>query len=142
MKTKQQVHTIAAKHNKKVILIAPILLLIFVLIMQGTKRPERSAESFCRVLSEEKSRLATFPGDTYPSGVFNEELSNAQEFADSFAKLEKVAPEEIRTDVSTIKSLYAKIHADPSQAIAVGLSGIDPEDNVEDWIENNCEIDI
>lgn len=101
-------------------------------------RVERSLQSFCNVYSEEDSRLESLPGDSYPSGVFNEEISDASEFAVSFDRLEKAAPEEIRADVATLQSLYAKIHEDPSQAIAASLSGIEPEENVEEYIDANC----
>ncbi len=127
--------------NRKATTIAIIIavVLIVTLLFKLSVGTDRSEESFCRVLSGEKARLATLPGDTYPSAIFNEEISSAQEFADSFARLEKVAPSEIQADVSTIKSLYAKIHSDPSQAIAAGLSGIEPEENVKEWIGVNCQ---
>lgn len=126
--------------NRKVTVFTVTIAIVVIatLLYKSYVGTERTAESFCRVLSEEKTRLATFPGDAYPSGIFNEELSNAQEFVNSFAKLEKVAPDEIMADVSTLKSLYAKIQSDPSQAIVAGLSGIEPEDNVKSWIKMNC----
>lgn len=140
MKKESQSRAAAFKQKHKISLIVAVLLLIFIVIALNNSQSKRSAASFCQVLSDEKSRLAAFPGNSYPSGIFNEELSNAQEFVDSFAKLEKVAPDEIKADVSTLKLLYVKIQSDPSQSLSAGLSGVEPEDNVKEWIVDNCKV--
>lgn len=135
----------APKHegliNKKrnIIIAAAVIaagLLIFWLIQQNA--PERSVAAYCKVYGEEKARLAKLPGDTWPAGIFNDELSDAGEIANSVAKLEKVAPDEIHSDVATIKAIYQKIDADPSQAISAALSGAEAESNVKEWTSVHC----
>lgn len=102
-------------------------------------QPERSVTAYCKAYAEEKARLAKLPGDTYPSGVFSDELSDASEFAKAFEKLEKVAPDEIRPDVKNLKGIYKKMADDPSQAIAASLSGASVEESVKKWTDSRCE---
>lgn len=116
-------------------IIIAVLVSIFIIFGQ----PERSVASYCKVYEEEKARLAKLPGDTYPSGVFQDELSDAGAFADAFSKLEKVAPDEIRSDVKSLQGIYKKMADDPSQAIAAGLSGAGAEDSVKKWTANHCK---
>lgn len=124
--------------KRNLIIIATVVivgLLIFWLTQQNTPR---SVAAYCKVYGEEKARLAKLPGDTWPAGIFNDELSDAGEIANSVAKLEKVAPDEIRSDVATIKAIYQKINADPSQAISASLSGVSAEENVKEWTTAHC----
>jgi hypothetical protein len=115
-------------------IIIAVLVSIFIIFGQ----PERSIASYCKVYKEERSRLAKLPGDTYPSGVFQDELSDAGAFADAFSKLEKVAPDEIRPDVKTLQGIYKKMADDPSQAIAASLSGASAEESVKKWTVDQC----
>ena len=126
------------KKTRVVLLVLVAIVLVLFFALSGS---ERSVQSFCDVYDEEDTRLESLPGDTYPSGVFNEDLSDASEFAASFKKLEKVAPQEIRADVATLQSIYEKIHEDLSQAITASLSGVGAEENVVDWIDDNCSED-
>jgi hypothetical protein len=102
-------------------------------------QPERSVASYCKVYKEEKARLAKLPGDTYPSGVFQDKLSDAGAFADAFSKLEKVAPDEIRPDVKNLQGIYKKMADDPSQAITASLSGAGAEESVKKWTAEHCK---
>lgn len=102
------------------------------------QQPQRSVAAYCKVYTEEKARLSKLPGDTYPSGVFQDELSDASAFADAFGKLEKVAPDEVKSDVKTLQGIYRKMADDPSQAIAASLSGAGAEESVKDWTSRNC----
>lgn len=129
--------------KKRNIVIGAVVLVIIILIFvitQLTSGPQRSVTAYCQTFKEEKARLAKLPGDTWPTGVFNEELSDAGEIAASFSKLEKVAPDEIRPDIATLQSIYEKIDSDPSQAISASLSGVSAETSVKDWTKNNCSI--
>lgn len=130
--------------KKRNIVIAGVALVIIVLIfviVQLVSGPQRSVAAYCQTFKEEKARLAKLPGDTWPTGVFNEELSDAGEIAASFSKLEKVAPDDIRPDIATLQSIYQKIDSDPSQAISASLSGVSAETNVKDWAKNHCSIE-
>jgi len=128
--------------KKKPIIIAVTVvftgILIFWLIQQLT--PQRSIESYCKVYNEEKARLSTLPGDTWPAGIFNDELSDAGEIATSIKRLEKVAPDEMQPDIKTLVSIYQKIDSDPSQALSASLSGVEAEANVKEWTKKQCHI--
>lgn len=100
---------------------------------------ERSVENYCKVYGQEKERLSKLPGDTYPSGVFNDEISDAGEFATAFGRLEKVAPSEISNDLETLKKTYQKMHDDPAQAITASLSATSVDRSVKDWTAKNCQ---
>ncbi|MGH7196381.1 MAG: hypothetical protein ACREGJ_01285 [Candidatus Saccharimonadales bacterium] len=115
-----------------------VIAVLVVLLIAQTVAPGRSVASYCQTYKEEKARLAKLPGDTWPSGVFNDEISDAGEFAASFRKLEKVAPEEIRADVATLGALYQKIHDDPSQAIGASLSGASADESIKKWTKDHC----
>jgi hypothetical protein len=115
-----------------------LLLIALVIIVAHGFAPKRSVEAYCKTYKQEKARLAKLPGDTWPSSVFNDSVSDASEFATSFGKLKQVAPKDIEPDVATLQSLYQKVHDDPSQAISASLSGITPEENVKQWTIKNC----
>lgn len=140
-------NTVAAKikrldPKKRKIVIAAVVLVIFVLIFLITQffsGPQRSISAYCQTYKEEKARLAKLPGDTWPTGVFNDELNDAGEVATAFGRLEKVAPNEIRPDVATLQSIYHKIDSDPSQAISASLSGISAESSVKEWTNEHCK---
>lgn len=128
--------------KKRNIVIVAVVLVIFVLffaIMQFLSGPQRSVTAYCQTYTEEKVRLAKLPGDTWPTGVFNDELNDAGEIAVSFGRLERVAPNEIRPDVATLQSIYQKIDSDSSQAISASLSGVSAESNVKEWTTEHCK---
>ena len=125
-----------SRRNILLIVIAVIILTIAAFVVFG--RSERSVAAYCKVYQSEKTRLSALPGNTYPSGVFNDEISDASEFATAFGKLESAAPDEIRSDVKTLQGIYKKIADDPSQAIAASLSGSGAEQNVKKWTIEHC----
>lgn len=100
---------------------------------------ERSVENYCKVYSQEKERLSKLPGDTYPSGVFNDEISDAGEFAVSLGRLEKVAPDEISKDVEVLRKSYQVTDEDPSKAIAASLNAGSVDRSVKEWTTKNCQ---
>lgn len=133
------VKSVNPKKKRNIIIVAATVVVIaIVLIAQLINTPQRSVASYCKVYKEEKARLTKFPGTTYPSGVFNEELSDASLFATSFGRLEKVAPDEIKSDVSTLESVYQKIHDDPSQALSASLSAAPADDSLKNWTQGHC----
>src|SRR5689334_10015659 len=73
-----------------------------------------ASAAYCQTYKEEKARLAKRPGSSWPSSAFNDEVGDAGEFAVSFGRLESVAPEEIKGDITTLKAVYQKIHDGPS----------------------------
>jgi hypothetical protein len=101
-------------------------------------QPTRSVASYCKVYKEEKARVIKLPGETYPSLLFDHQLSDAGEFVTSLNRLEKVAPNDIKPDVSTLKSLYQKLHDDPSQMVSVSFAAEPVDKNVANWTNSNC----
>lgn len=132
----------ARKLDKKAIIIGVVIsaIVILVLLVAQLATPKRSVSAYCQTYKNEKARLAKLPGDTWPSGVFNDAVGDAGEFAASFSKLERVTPGEIRGDVATLKSVYQKIHDDPSQAIGASLSGSSADSDLKGWTLNHCDV--
>lgn len=126
--------------NKRPISVGAFIAIVIILVLIATtlSQPQRSVASFCKTFKEEKSRLSMLAGSTYPSGVFNKSVSDVGEFVISFDRLEKVAPDEIKGDVSMLKSVYQKIKDDPSNSISASLSGIGAENSVKKWAQNQC----
>ncbi len=130
----------ALEPNKRRIIIGSSLAILALVAVVGYRMmvPERSVSAYCKTFASEKTRLAKYPGNTYPSGVFNDSLSDAGQFATSFGRLERVAPSDIKPDVTTLKSLYQKMHDDPSSSFAASLSGIGAENSVKQWTDSHC----
>ena len=141
MDAKTDTKNSALKPNKKLAIFGAVILAIvlLMLIVGQLSGPKRSVAAYCQTYKAEKSRLAKLPGNSWSSGVFNDQVGDAGEFAASFGKLEKVAPEEIQGDVATLKSVYQKIHDDPSQAISASLSGSSADTNLKNWTSQHCE---
>jgi len=131
----------ARKMNRLVIIAGAVILVIvlLVLLIPQLTAPKRSVAAYCQTYTQEKARLAKLPGNTWPSGVFNDAVGDAGEFATSFGKLESVAPEEVKGDVTALKSVYQKIHDDPSQAISASLSGSSADTSLKNWTNTNCK---
>jgi|GEM_PF-558093 len=140
MEKKTETKKQALDPKKRNLMIALVVvavgLVIFWLINQAA--PQRSVANYCQTYKVEKARLAKLPGDTWPAGIFNDELNDAGEIAKSVGRLEQVAPNDIRPDVATLRGIYQKIHDDPSQAISASLSGVSAEENVKTWTQKNC----
>jgi len=130
-----------ARRSKQLAVIVGVVILVvvlLVLLITQLAAPKRSITAYCQTYKEEKTRLAKLPGSTWPSGVFNDAISDAGEFATSFGRMEKVAPDEIAPDVKTLQGVYQKIHDDPSQAISASLSGTSAEASVKKWTADHC----
>lgn len=140
MDKKTDEKTAARKPSKKLIILGAVILsiVLLLLLIPQLAAPKRSVAAYCQTYKVEKSRLAQLPGNSWPSGVFNDQVGDAGEFAASFGKLEKVAPEEIQGDVTTLKSVYKKIHDAPSQAISASLSGSAADTSLKKWTTDHC----
>lgn len=88
-------------------------------------QPERSVASFCSVAKEQKSVLVTG----------NEDYGKRLE---AYKKLEAVSPDEIRSDITTIRKGYESIVANPSSTISAGLGMSGAENRRTDYITKNC----
>lgn len=127
--------------NKKLLIIVGITILIggaIVAILLLTT-PKRSVASYCKVLKEEDAKLNSANGTSYGVKVFSHKSSNAADFVNAFKKLERVAPNEIQSDVKILRQVFEKIETDPSQAIGASVSGLSAEKSVADWTKLNCQ---
>lgn len=113
-----------------------ILLIIFALTQ--TAAPKRSVAEYCKVYAQEKARISKLPGNTYPSLLFDHPQNDASEFAISLGRLEKVAPDEIRPDITTLKSLYEKLHKDPSQMTSISFAADPVDTSLKKWTDEHC----
>lgn len=126
-------------HDKRYALVIGVGLLILVVVLAGLLlTPKRSVEAYCKVYKQEKTRLATFPGSTYPSGVFGEELSDAGEISKSYDRLAKVAPADIQKDVETLADSYKQINNSSANFWSAGFASLAPNQSVISWTEKNC----
>lgn len=141
MDKKTDEKTPAHRSKRLSIIVGVVILVVVLLVLLITQlaAPKRSVAAYCQTYKEEKTRLAALPGNTWPSGVFNDAVSDAGEFASSFGRLEKVAPNEIAPDVKTLQGIYQKIHDDPSQAIGASLSGSSADSSVKGWTTDHCK---
>lgn len=102
-------------------IVAILVILIAFLLMQ----PERSVASFCRVAKQEKSVLV---GDV----PYEKRL-------ESYKKLEAVSPDDIRSDISTIRKGYEEIVKSPSNTLSAGLGMTGAESRRTTYINTNCK---
>lgn len=140
MDKKENEKTSVKKANRRLIAVSAAILIIvlIILLIAQLAAPKRSVAAYCQTYKDEKARLAALPGDTWPSGVFNDAVSDAGEFATAFSRLEKVAPDEIRPDVATLQSVYQSIKDNPAGAISASLSGTGAEASVKSWTTEHC----
>ena len=116
--------------NPKPKKILPILLLAVVLIASAAillRPPRRSAEAFCAAYAKENSKLpkpSNFQERKYGVAGLTSSTSDPHNFANIFARLEKVAPDDIRPDVRALQLVFEKIEDDPSQELSAGLGGL------------------
>lgn len=108
-------------------------------ILYYSNHPNRSVSAYCKVYSEQKARLSKLPGDTYPTELFDDYLSNADEIAYSMGKLSDVAPDEIQPDVVTLKNLYEKLDKDPSQFLSISFTAKTVDKNLSEWTIAHCK---
>lgn len=110
-----------------------VLLVVIILAITMFTRPARSVEAFCSTYKQENTRLADSQGNTYSVKPFTNSSSNPRDFVAALGKLEQVAPDNIQSDVKTLKQIFEKIDKDPSQALSASMSGLGAEDSVDKY---------
>ncbi|MBL8031219.1 MAG: hypothetical protein JNK33_02765 [Candidatus Doudnabacteria bacterium] len=139
MSKEKQSKAVRQKQPKNLLVLVAILLIAVVVIAAFySMQPKRSVAGYCKVYAEEKARLAKLPGDTYPSELFDDYLSDAGEIATSIERLEKSAPDDIRPDVTTLKSFYEKLDKEPSQLLSVSVAAQPVDKSVSNWTKDHC----
>jgi len=129
MDSKQHHHNNSTFLPKKktlvVVIITVILLLVIVTGLFLAMQPQRSIASFCKVAIDEKSTLV---GNV-----------NYEKRLESYKKLEAVSPEDIRSDITTIRKGYEEIVKSPSNTLSTGLGMSAAESRRTDYINSNCK---
>ena len=137
-KLKQTIsENLTRKRKKQLFIVALVGLVILLLFTQFTGN-ERSVSAFCQAFRAEDTKLEDADGDTYSLSFFDHRSSDPKDFAVALKNLERSAPEEIRSDVETLRKTFETIDEDPSQAFAASLGAIGPEDAVKKWTAENC----
>ncbi len=130
----------ALSPKQRVIAAASILIIAVLIVITAIQlaTPKRSVAAYCKVYTQEKARISKLPGDTYPSLLFGHQLNDASQFVASLGRLEKVAPDDIRPNVATLKSLYQKLHDDPSQMVSISFAADPVDTSLKKWTSDNC----
>jgi hypothetical protein len=112
------------KRHKRVSVAAIIAAVAIVVVLFFALQPDRSIANFCKVANEEKQTIVG--------------SENYEKRLETYKKLERVAPEEIRPDVTTIRKGQQDIVDNPSNTFAteLGLSG--SGDRLVKYISKNC----
>ncbi len=125
--------------NRRVIVLIVVVIIIALLGFFLTQ-PKPSVAAYCKVYKEQQTKLSQATGKTYSVAVFpNSPSSNANDFVTAFSELEKVAPSDIKPDVTSLKKIFEKIDSDPAQGLSASLSGLPAESSVKDWTNSHCE---
>ncbi len=101
---------------------------------------ERSVAAYCSAYRQEKTRLNAISNQSnpYPSGLFNVDVTDAGQIATSLGKLDRVAPTQIESEVSSLEKLYQDIHENPAHAISDSLNGGSLDDSLKAWTQRHC----
>jgi hypothetical protein len=106
-------------------LFAAIVLVVFIAAIMLLLAPRPSVAAYCKLYKAENTAIAR--------------NNSPKDLASAYAKLEKVAPSDIKNDTTTLRKIYQKIDSDPSQSLTASLSGLSAEANVDEWVKKNCE---
>lgn len=101
-------------------LVVFVLILVAFLLIQ----PERSVANFCQVAKQQKAVLTT-------DVSYDKRL-------DAYKMLEAVAPDDIRSDITTIRKGYESIVQNPSNTISAGMGMSGAENRRTDYITKSC----
>jgi hypothetical protein len=121
----QNKHVQLLNRRNVILLVCGLILVLAVILLAPLfMQPQRSVASFCRVAKEQKAILT---GDV----SYEKQL-------DAYKKLEAVSPDDIRSDITTIRKGYESIVQNPSNTISAGLGMSGAENRRSDYIAKNC----
>ncbi len=122
------------------VIVLIVVVIIIVLLGLFLTQPKPSVAAYCKVYKQQQTKLSHATGETYNVAVFpNSPSSNSGDFADAFSELEKVAPSDIKPDVTSLKKIFEKIDSDPAQGLSASLSGLSAETSVKNWTNSHCK---
>lgn len=126
--------------NRRLIVLI-VVVIIIVLLGLFLTQPKPSVAAYCKVYKQQQTKLSQATGTSYNVAVFPEaHSSDAGDFANAFSELEKVAPSDIKPDVTSLKRIFQKIDSDPAQGLSASLSGLSAESSVKDWTNSHCDL--
>lgn len=140
MKTLPKLTKIVRTKHGLIVILFSFAAFATAILLASNISSQRSVASYCSVYYEENSKLASSQGDTYGVSVFTHKSADAADFASAFGRLEKVAPEDISDDVSSLRSIFIDIDKDPSRALQVSLAGMPAQESVRKWTTDHCTI--
>jgi hypothetical protein len=112
------------KISRKYVAVSVVLIVIIVISALLLLAPRPSVAAYCKLYKDENSVLA--------------HKNSPKDLASAYAKLEQVAPNDIKSDTTTLRKIYQRIDSDPSPSIAASLSGLSAEANIENWVKRKC----
>lgn len=125
--------------NRRVIVLVVVVIILVILGFFLTQ-PKPSVAAYCKTYKEQRTKLSQATGNSYSVAVFPDaHSSDAGDFAVAFSELEKVAPSDIKPDVTSLKKIFEKIDSDPAQGLSASLSGLSAESSVKDWTDSHCK---
>lgn len=126
---------------KQTAVILGALIIVGVLVVSQLIQPRRSVEAYCQAFKEENAKLpkSSNPSDRkWNAAGLVSSSSDPANFAKAFERLERVAPDDIKPDIKTLRQTFEKIEDDPSQLLTAGLGGLSAESNIEQWNKIHC----
>lgn len=120
-------HSPIQKHIILLFIAAVVILILGIVIAVTIFRStqlERSVANFCLVAKQQKTVLTT--DVSYDKRV------------EAYKKLEAVSPDDIQSDITTIRRGYESIVQNPSNTISAGVGMSGAENRRTDYITKNC----
>jgi hypothetical protein len=115
-----------AKLSRKYIYVAVgvVLIAAVTFIIMQLLAPRPSVTAYCKLYKDENVATA--------------QSYSPKDFENIYAKLEQVAPNDIKEDTTVLRKIYQKIESDPSQSFSASFSGLTSETNIKTWVKENC----
>ena len=125
MERKVENRKTSAKRNILIITVIVALLVGIVIVLLFAMQPPRTVANFCKIAKEEKSVLT---GNV-----------NYEKRLELYKKLEAVSPDNIRSDITTVRKGYEEIIKSPSNTLGTGLGISGAENRRTAYINSNCK---
>ena len=112
------------------VILAAVLILFVIQFIQ----PQRSVGAYCRTYKQEDTELS----NAYGSAAFSQGSTNPSVYVTAFAKLDRVAPNDIEPEVNQLKKVFQTITTDPAQSLGASVSGLSAGTSVTNWTHIHC----
>lgn len=112
------------KRNSILLACSGLVVVILIIVVFLSIQPERSIANFCQVAKQQKTILTT-------DVSYDKRL-------EAYKRLEAVSPDDIRSDITTIRKGYESIVQNPSNTVSAGMGMSGAENRRTDYINKNC----